>query len=87
MKKRYNKTSKKSQLDFYAALLKLGPISGTVMFIEDEIFIDLDVAFEATKLFLEENLKDIRYKITLHVREDIEPLYHPHTNSLLDINV
>ena len=86
MKKRYNKTSKKSQMDFYAALIKLGPISGSVMLIEDEIFIDLDVAFTTTKLFLEENLKDIRYKITLHVRENIEPLYRFQTNSILDIN-
>ncbi len=86
MKKRYNKTTKKSQLDFYAALLKLGPISGTIMLLEDEIFIDLDVAFTTTKLFLEANLKDIRYKITLHVRENIEPLYQFQTNSLLDIN-
>ena len=86
MKKRYNKTSKKSQLDFYAALIKLGPISGSVMFVEDEILIDLDVAFMTTKLFLEENLKDIRYKITLHVRENIEPLYRFQTNSILDIN-
>ncbi|MDD2357655.1 MAG: hypothetical protein PHX13_07080 [Thiovulaceae bacterium] len=86
MKKRYNKTTKKSQLDFYAALLKLGPISGTIMFIEDEIFIDLDVAFITTKLFLEANLKDIRYKITLHVRENIDALYQFQTNSLLDIN-
>ena len=86
MKKRYNKTSKKSQMDFYAALIKLGPISGSVMLIEDEIFIDLDVAFTTTKLFLEENLKDIRYKITLHVRENIEPLYQFQTNSILDIN-
>jgi hypothetical protein len=86
MKKRYNKTSKKSQMDFYAALIKLGPISGTVMLIEDEIFIDLDVVFTTTKLFLEENLKDIRYKITVHVRETIEPLYRFQTNSILDIN-
>jgi len=87
MKKRYNKTTKKSQLDFYAALLKLGPISGTIMFIEDEIFIDLDAAFTTTKLFLEAHLKDIRYKTTLHVRENIETLYQFQTNSLLDINV
>jgi hypothetical protein len=86
MKKRYNKTSKKSQLDFYASLLKLGAISGTIMLLEDEIFIDLDVAFTTTKLFLEANLKDVRYKITLHVRENIDALYQFQTNSLLDIN-
>jgi hypothetical protein len=87
MKKRYNKTSKKSQLDFYASLAKLGPISGTVMLLEDEILIDLDVAFTTTKLFLEENLKDIRYKTTLHVSENIQALYQFHSNSILDINV
>jgi hypothetical protein len=86
MKKRYNKTSKKSQLDFYASLAKLGPISGTVMLLEDEILIDLDVAFTTTKLFLEENLKDIRYKTTLHVSENIQALYQFHSNSILDIN-
>jgi len=86
MKKRYNKTSKKSQLDFYAALAKLGPLSGTIMLIKDEIFIDLNVAFMTTKLFLEENLKDIKYKITLHVSENIEPLTQFHTHSILDIN-
>jgi cysteinyl-tRNA synthetase len=87
MKKRYNKKIKKSQLDFYAALNKLGPISGTVMDLEDGVAIHLDVAFMATKLFLEEHLKDIKYKVTLHVSDDIEPLFISQTNSLLDINV
>ena len=93
MKKRYNKTSKKSQLDFYASLAKLGPISGTVMLLDDEIFINLDVAFTTTKLFLEENLKELRYKTTLHAKcqdgisENIPPLYQFHSNTILDINV
>ena len=87
MKKRYNKETKKSQLDFYAALEKLGPISGVVMDLESEVVIHLDVAFDATKLFLQEHLKEIRYKVTLQVHDVIEPLFVPQTNSILDINV
>ena len=87
MKKRYNKTTKKSQIDFYAALYNLGPISGTIMLIEDNIIVDLDVAFKTTKLFLEDNLNTIRYKLNIHLKEDIEPLYNVQNNTILDINV
>lgn len=87
MKKRYNKTTKKSQIDFYAALHNLGPINGTIMLIEDEIIVDLDVAFKATKLFLEDNLNTIRYKLNIHLKEEIEPLYNVQNNTILDINV
>ncbi len=87
MKKRYNKTSKKSQLDFYASLAKLGPICGTLLQVEDEIVIDLEVAFTTTKLFLEENLKTLQYKTTLHIGQNIPPLYQFHSDAILDINV
>ena len=87
MKKRYNKTTKRSQIDFYAVLCSLGPISGTIMLKEDKISVDLDVAFKATKFFLEENLNTIRYKINIHVKENIEPIYNLQTNTILDINV
>ncbi|WP_345993898.1 hypothetical protein [Sulfurimonas sp. HSL-1716] len=87
MKKRYNKTTKRSQIDFYAALHNLGPVDGTIILIEDEISIDLNVAFKTTKLFLEENLNNIRYKTNIHLKEDIQPLYNLQTNAILDINV
>ncbi|MBU0633250.1 hypothetical protein KKA17_11490 [bacterium] len=87
MKKRYNKNTKRSQIDFYAALENLGPISGTIMLIEDEISVNLEVAFKATKLFLEENLNSFKYKTNIYIKENIVPLYNLHTNAILDINV
>jgi hypothetical protein len=86
MKKRYNKTTKRSQLDFYAALHDLGPISGSVMLIQNDISVNLSVVFKTTKLFLEENLNDIRYKTTIRLQEDIQPLYNLQTNKILDIS-
>ena len=87
VKKRYNKNQKKSQLDFYAALSTLGPIAGTIMLLEDEVRIDLNLAFETTKQFLEENIQALRYKVHLHVRDNIEPLYNFDKQTILDINV
>lgn len=87
MKKRYNKNTKRSQIDFYGALHNLGPVSGNIMLIDDEISVNLEVVFKATKLFLEENLNSFKYKTNIHIKDNIEPLYHLHSNAILDINV
>jgi len=84
LKKRYNKKTKKSYLNFYAIFEHLGPISGVIS--EDSI--SLNVAYDEIKDFLDENLDEISYNITLHVMDNIEPLYDINKNDkLLDIQV
>jgi hypothetical protein len=82
IKKRYNKKKKRSVIDFYAAFAKLGPIGGVLSLIEGEVFVELAVAFEATRSFLEKHLNDLHYNVTLHLQENIEPLHS--TEALLD---
>lgn len=84
-KKRYNKKIKKTQIDFYAALELLGPISGILTLDASDATIDLNVAFDKTKNFLENDMNDISYKI--NTINKIEPLYDLKLNSILDINV
>jgi len=84
-KKRYNKKIKKTQIDFYAALELLGPISGILTLDVSDATIDLNVAFDKTKNFLENDMNDISYKI--NTINKIEPLYDLKLNSILDINV
>lgn len=88
MKKRYNNKTKKTYLDFYAALESLGPISGVISHEGHEIEIDLSVAYEKTKQFLEQDLKNFSYKVNITVQQEIQPLYeNSNTNSLLDISI
>ncbi len=86
-KKRYNKRSKKSHIDFYAALENLGPVSGIISLDEANIEIELNVAFIKTKIFLQQNMENISYPINITVIESIEPLYSADINSLLDISI
>lgn len=86
-KKRYNKKSKRTQLDFYAALEFLGPISGIITLEDGSINIDLNVAFEKTKNFLEDDMENFSYDISISLIENIEPLYNANINSLLDISI
>lgn len=86
-KKRYNKKTKKIQLDFYAALELLGPISGVLILDINEIVVELNVAFEKTKNFLENDMDNISYNVNINILEDIQPLYNLKQNSLLDINI
>lgn len=86
-KKRYNKKTKKVVLDFYAALEILGPISGIVALSESEVIIELSVAFEKTKQFLEENMNGISYDVKISLLDNIEPLFVPKESSLLDISI
>jgi len=86
-KKRYNKKTKKSHLDFYAALEELGPISGIISLENSTLEINLNVAYEKTKNFLEQDMNNFSHHINISLIETIEPLYNANINSLLDINV
>ncbi|QOY55749.1 hypothetical protein HUE87_05860 [Candidatus Sulfurimonas marisnigri] len=84
-KKRYNKKTKKSQIDFYAALELLGPISGIISLENGRVSIELNVAFDKTKQFLENDMKNLSYEVDISVINLIEPLYNANINSLLDL--
>jgi hypothetical protein len=86
-KKRYNTKTKKSHIDFYAALEFLGPISGVISLDETQINVKLGVAFLKTKIFLEDDLKNLSYNVNITVMENIAPLYDAKLNSLLDVSV
>ncbi len=86
-KKRYNKKTKRTQIDFYAALEALGPVSGLIATKQGDIEITLNVAFETTKTFLENDMKNFSYNLNIHLTEGIEPLYQTNINSLLDISI
>ena len=88
IKKRYNNKTKKTQIDFYAALEFLGPIGGVILLDRDEIKVKLSVAFERTKHFLEDDMNNFTHSITIVLQESIEPLYElDNPNSLLDIRL
>ncbi|QOY53386.1 hypothetical protein [Candidatus Sulfurimonas baltica] len=84
-KKRYNKKTKKSQINFYAALELLGPISGIISLENGGVSIELNVAFDKTKQFLENDMKNLSYDVDISVVNIIEPLYIANLNSLLDL--
>jgi hypothetical protein len=86
-KKRYNKKTKKTQIDFYAALELLGPISGIIFLNDGGVGVKLNVAFEKTKQFLENNMKNLSYDTEISVIGAIEPLYSANINSILDISI
>lgn len=86
-KKRYNKKSKTTQLDFYAALEFLGPISGVVTLEDGCIDVSLHVAFSTTKIFLENDMENFSYNVNISLIEDIQPLYITTNNSILDISI
>lgn len=85
-KKRYNTKTKKTHIDFYAALEFLGPISGLISLDEGEISVELGVAFAKTKLLLEDDLKNLSYHANITLKQKIEPLYNLTCNTLLDVN-
>lgn len=87
LKKRYNNRSKKTFIDFYAAFEFLGPVSGVLSFEEGNIEANLCVAFEKTKQFLEHDMKNFAFALTLQVRDTIEPLFETTQNSLLDLSI
>ena len=87
LKKRYNNRSKKTFIDFYAAFEFLGPVSGVLSLEEGNIEANLCVAFEKTKQFLEHDMKNFAFALTLQVQDTIEPLYETTRNSLLDVSI
>ena len=86
-KKRYNNKTKKHYLEFYAALELLGPISGLVSLSEGDVTLSLNVAYEKTKQFLENDMKNFSYKVDISLSQTIEPLYEPKLHSLLDLSI
>ncbi len=83
-KKRYNKKNKKTFIDFYAALEKLGPISGLISLKDTHVSIELNVGYEKTKQFLEANMNSLGYKLTI-TTTNIEPIFEPNNNAILDV--
>jgi hypothetical protein len=86
-KKRYNYKSKKTQIDFYAALELLGPVSGVIALDGGNVSVDLNVAYEKTKNFLENDMKNFSHPLHIALCENIEPLYNTNIHSLLDISI
>ncbi|MGD9717771.1 MAG: hypothetical protein AB7U24_00855 [Sulfurimonadaceae bacterium] len=87
LKKRYNNRSKTTFIDFYAAFEFLGPVSGILSLQEDQIQARLCVAFERTKQFLEQDMKNFALPLSIQVQNTIEPLYESTQNSLLDVSI
>lgn len=87
MKKRYNKKTKKFSVDFYAALALLGPIKGVILLVDETPHINLNVNFENTKRFLEEELESMPFKhMTINLLEEqLEPLHN--AQGLLDLRL
>ena len=86
-KKRYNKKSKKTFIDFYAALELLGPISGLISLENTHVSIELNVGYEKTKQFLEKNMDSVGYEIVITTTKNIEPIFESNINALLDISI
>ncbi len=80
-KKRYNKKTKKSFLDFYAFFTHLGPISGIIW----EYEVKINVAFYETKEHLERLSDAIGYDVSIEISDTIAPLYEAKTERVLDI--
>jgi len=80
-KKRYNKKTKKSFLDFYAFFTHLGPISGMI----SEREVKINVAFDETKEYLEHLSGEVGYPVHIEVSEAITPLYEAKSERVLDI--
>lgn len=89
MKKRYNDKTKKTAIDFYAALHHLGPIAGTIMLIEESLQVHLDVAFKSTQHYLEDDLNFLpkHYHLSITLSQDINPLFEPTNSAILDISI
>ena len=83
LKKRYNKKTKKSFLDFYAFFSRLGPVSGVV----DDKSVHLNVAYEEVAEFLSNNKESLPLQLTVTVSEKIEPLYAANEQRILDITI
>lgn len=86
-KKRYNKQTKKTAVDFYASFEFLGPVSGLIWLDEGNISIELSVAFERSKQFLQNSMNDISYGVKISLLEKIEPLYSANMECILDISI
>lgn len=89
MKKRYNNTTKKTSIDFYAALHHLGPISGTIMVVMEQIEVHLDVAFKSTQYYLEHDLNFLpkQYHLKIFLTDTITPLFEPTNSAILDLSI
>ena len=84
-KKRYNKKSKKTFIDFYAALELLGPISGLISLENTHVSIELNVGYEKTKQFLEANMDSLGYELVITTTTNIEPIFESNLNAILDV--
>jgi len=89
MKKRYNKKSKKSYLDFYAMFERLGVIEGSIALIEGAISVSISAVFQESIEILETELKNFPFasQTTLTLKNSIEPLYAQEKLTLLDVRL
>lgn len=89
MKKRYNDKTKKTSIDFYAALHHLGPISGTIISVNDVINVHLGIAFKSTQHYLEQDLNFLpaHYYLTMTLSDAITPIFEPTNEGILDISI
>ncbi len=81
LKKRYNKKTKKSFLDFYAFFEHLGPLSGII----SQESVKINVAFEEIKQQLERQSDELGYNVHIAVSDTIRPLYEAKNERVLDI--
>lgn len=89
MKKRYNDTKKKTSIDFYAALHHLGPISGSIMMLNETIKVHLEVAFKSTQHYLEHDLNFLpeHYHLTIVLSDTISSIFEPTNSAILDVSI
>ncbi len=82
IKKRYNKKTKRSFLDFYAFFAHLGALSGVV----DERSVRINVAYEEVAELLRKNAHSLPLELHVSIAEKIEPLFESNNRQILDIS-
>ena len=88
MKKRYNTKTKKTSIDFFAALHHLGPVEGSIELADGEVFTTVNVAFESTLSYLKNNLDDLNHTVRLQLKSDgLTPLWQNEGSALLDVSI
>ncbi len=87
-KSEQGKKEKKQHIDFYTALKHLGPISGTIVLMEESISMTLYVGFKKSKAILEKELSELSFgnDTNIIVQEEITPLYEESGDHVLDIS-
>jgi hypothetical protein len=77
-------------LDFYAIFETLGPMKGKIIYLNDQISLNIEVNFDKSKKFLERNIINNELVNNINViikvvKNEIQPLYSFTQNNLLDV--